>query len=293
MWAANGGRLDAVKVLLAAGADINAEDADGFTALLLATKSGEVEVEQVLQDAGAVRKDMPTAFKNLDEGVALLESGDLEAAVARFDTAIELKPDFSEAYLRRGVAYARMEDFDAALKDLNETIRLDPENFEAHFYRFVSHFRLGHYTAALQDCTVVYLSGFYGNIGFSEKCYSFLGALTIRDSDGTREPSPDDLLKDFDAAIQDDPDLAVAYLFRSFAHLNIDDMASAAQDMQDALRLDPILGSIMPDMWFYFRGESDPSAAVEELEAMLTFVDPNSVYVPFFNGLIAQLSPQR
>jgi excisionase family DNA binding protein len=51
--AARQGDLDAVKGLLAAGADANAQDGEGWTALMMATVQGHLEVGGALLDAGA------------------------------------------------------------------------------------------------------------------------------------------------------------------------------------------------------------------------------------------------
>ena len=48
MRAAEGGRLDQVRALLAAGADVDAELSHGHTALMLAAGEGHVEIVKVL-----------------------------------------------------------------------------------------------------------------------------------------------------------------------------------------------------------------------------------------------------
>ena len=46
-------KADVLKVLLAAGADINMQDVDGETALTYAVSNGRAEIAQLLVDAGA------------------------------------------------------------------------------------------------------------------------------------------------------------------------------------------------------------------------------------------------
>ncbi len=53
MWAAEQGHLDTVKTLLAAGADLNARSKGGFSALLFAVRSGRAAVVDALLAAGA------------------------------------------------------------------------------------------------------------------------------------------------------------------------------------------------------------------------------------------------
>ncbi len=53
------------------------------------------------------------------------ESRDLKLALADFDAAIRLKPDFSQAYFRRGLVYANLNDYVRCAADLEEALHLD------------------------------------------------------------------------------------------------------------------------------------------------------------------------
>ena len=53
MTAARTGDIEPVKALLARGADVNAEEADGQTALMWAAAEGHVDVVRALLEAGA------------------------------------------------------------------------------------------------------------------------------------------------------------------------------------------------------------------------------------------------
>ena len=51
--AAGGGYTQTVKVLLAAGADVNARDGSGKSVLWFAENGGHIEIVEVLKEAGA------------------------------------------------------------------------------------------------------------------------------------------------------------------------------------------------------------------------------------------------
>jgi ankyrin repeat protein len=53
MQAAFSGNPDTVHALLAAGADVNAKDRDGWTALMFAAVKGHTDIVRVLRQAGA------------------------------------------------------------------------------------------------------------------------------------------------------------------------------------------------------------------------------------------------
>ena len=53
MWAAQEGRADAVRLLIGAGADVDIDDDDGWTALMLAAGEGRADAVRLLIGAGA------------------------------------------------------------------------------------------------------------------------------------------------------------------------------------------------------------------------------------------------
>ena len=61
--------------------------------------------------------------------------GDFDHALADFNQAIQLDPNYAIAYFFRGDLYKRRGDFDRAMTDLNESIRLDPNYAKAYFIR--------------------------------------------------------------------------------------------------------------------------------------------------------------
>ena len=84
-------------------------------------------------------------------GCVLWEGGKTEKAVAAYDTAIQLGPDYAEVYNNRGNVKNRLGSHDAALDDYDEAIRLNPNFAEVYSNRGTIKFRLGQHTAALAD----------------------------------------------------------------------------------------------------------------------------------------------
>ena len=82
---------------------------------------------------------------------AKYELGRHEAAVADYDEAIRLKPDYAEAYSNRGEAKQKLRQYEAAVDDCNEAIRLKPNYAEAYNNRGISKGKLGLIDEARKD----------------------------------------------------------------------------------------------------------------------------------------------
>jgi len=70
----------------------------------------------------------PWAYNN--RGIARAEQKDLAGALADYDRAIELKPDYATAYNNRGLARAEQKDLAGALADYDRAIELFPDGPE-------------------------------------------------------------------------------------------------------------------------------------------------------------------
>ena len=58
-----------------------------------------------------------------------------EEAIADYDEAIRLKPDYAQAYYNRGNAKGRLERHEEAIADYDEAIRLKPDHAQAYYNR--------------------------------------------------------------------------------------------------------------------------------------------------------------
>jgi tetratricopeptide (TPR) repeat protein len=66
------------------------------------------------------------------QGAAWVKKGEYDQAIADYNQAVRLDPDYAYAYNNRGKAWNRKKEYDRAIADLNQAIRLDP-NY-AHAY---------------------------------------------------------------------------------------------------------------------------------------------------------------
>ena len=129
-----------------------------FPELLELEYEEDPEIEAAIARLDEKNKDIhvPTEEENAIDaffslGTLLTEIGKAENAIAAYDVAIRLKPDYAAAHCNRGSLYYALGDYTAALHDYDAAIRLKPERSEGYFNRAVTHFHLQHYTAAVRD----------------------------------------------------------------------------------------------------------------------------------------------
>ncbi len=115
-----------------------------------------------LRQALAV-SDYPTAHYNL--GCALAKKGNWADAIASFQAAIRVRPNYSQAHSNLAVSLSKLGRSDEALAEFEEALRLDQNYRDAHYNLAILMFQLGrrdeavaHFREALRlkpDDTVV------------------------------------------------------------------------------------------------------------------------------------------
>ena len=89
------------------------------------------------------------AYKN--RGIPYLSNGYLDNAIADYTKAIELDPEYAEAYKDRATAYFGNRDFDNAIADYTKAIQLDPDDTDIYNYRGLVHFGNSEPDKAIDD----------------------------------------------------------------------------------------------------------------------------------------------
>ncbi len=78
----------------------------------------------------AFQNDAPSSDARTyhDRGMASFQKGDLTAALAELDMAVQLDPRYQEAYIDRGIVFYRMHKFDRAFADVAAAKRIEKAN---------------------------------------------------------------------------------------------------------------------------------------------------------------------
>ena len=145
-----------------------------------------------------------TAKAFYDSGNSKYDLKDYKGAIADYDQAIKLKPDYAEAYYNRGRSKGNflIGDYRGQIADYDQAIKFKPDYAEAYYSR-----------------------------GLSKAFFSFLGILSFGDYRGA--------IADYDQAIKIKPDYVEAYNNRGFAKYNLKDYQGAIADYNQYIKFYP------------------------------------------------------
>lgn len=171
--------------------------------------------------------DYADAYDN--RGFIKMNRGDLVGAIADFGQAIRLRPDKFEGYMNRGTAYLMHEEFSAAITDLDQALAISPKYPTAYHNRGNAYHGLGKTAEAIADFTraieIYPAPAFY---------YSRGAELSIAGK-------PTEALADYAKAIEINPEYARAYANRGVIFWELDKPADADREFEQAFKLDPNL----------------------------------------------------
>ena len=140
MKAASSGHRETVKVLIDAGADVNAKDKYGNTALVLAIEGGHMDIVRLLKQTGAKAPAFPEEARRYwvrgqaAAGIAKTWQ-DYEIAIREFEQAAKLAPDWPEIYYNLGVVQKKAGQYGEAIENLEKYLVLAPNASDAEQVR--------------------------------------------------------------------------------------------------------------------------------------------------------------
>lgn len=199
-------------------------------ALLLA---GFTPVAATAEDAALYQRRTPTpiptpgltAQDHLDRGLAAAAAGDFFTAIEEYTMAIELDPEFADAYNNRGVAYQALGDYEAAIEDYTRAIEANPEYAIAYRNRGLAYLDLGDDDAAIEDFSAaIEIDPNYADAYYS-RAYVYL-----------QTDQYELAIEDYTRVIELIPGVATYFLSRGFTYeLNGDAEESAADYYEYAM----------------------------------------------------------
>jgi tetratricopeptide (TPR) repeat protein len=86
-----------------------------------------------------------------NRGLAYDSLGDRDRALADYNVAIAISPEFVDAYINRGIVYGEGSLFGKAVEDFNRALAIDPMSAKAYLNRGAAYLGMGDYGAAIND----------------------------------------------------------------------------------------------------------------------------------------------
>jgi tetratricopeptide (TPR) repeat protein len=195
---------------------------------LLKRVGAEINGPDVTEPAGSTspRPITPVAFNN--RGTAFFNRRDYDRAIAEFDEAIRLDPNFAAAFYGRGCAYDGKGDYDRAIKDYDEAIRLNPKDAAFFSNRGTAYWSKSDCDRAIPDYDEAIRLSPNEATYFSNRANAY-----------KKKGELDRAMKDYDEAIRLNPKNATFFVNRAGLFQDRRDYDHAIKDYDEAIRLNP------------------------------------------------------
>ena len=202
------------------------------------------------------------SLSHYDNGEKHYLNGEYEKAIIELTNAIELNPNYVDAYHYRANAYMNLGKYDLALADLDKAISISPDNAFLYYIRGLFYKEIGDFDKVLADQNKAisidpqygdaYLERgvAYGNLGDHENALAdFSKAIELnpnnplffynRGSENFTLGKYDQAIKDFNKAIELDPEYVDAYNNRGVAYAVSGNRKQAISDFDKVIELKP------------------------------------------------------
>lgn len=198
------------------------------------------EAAAVLENTLTVISDTENTARNTTEiadlkvqshynlGLAYYHDGKIERAIATYQTAIQLEPNFADAYGGLGVIYWRNGDLDAAIRHCQKAIKIAPKNIEFHQNLTQIYWQKGMYDrAAIGYRIILELNP------SDENALHHLGIILLS------KQAYDEAVSCFQKVLQRNPNNALTHGALGTAYYKLGEEGPAIHEFREVLRLDP------------------------------------------------------
>ncbi|MDJ0728109.1 MAG: tetratricopeptide repeat protein [Prochloraceae cyanobacterium] len=110
-------------------------------------------VEKLNQCLAGINKEIRLNVKDscYQRAKKYFDREEYRAAILDFSRAIEIAPEWQEAYYNRGLAYAQLEKYELAIFDYTQAIKIDNDSPDTYNNRGNAYYKLGDYDNAIKD----------------------------------------------------------------------------------------------------------------------------------------------
>ena len=198
------------------------------------------EAVNVLENTLVVIRDNESTTRNPTEiadlkvqshynlGLAYYHNSQIKKAIAAYEKAVDLEPNFADAYGGLGVIYWRIGDLSAAIRHCQKAIKIAPENIEFHKNLTRIYWQKGMYDAAAVGYRIIL------ELNPSEaSALHHLGLILLS------KEEYDEAVSCFQKGLQINPDNALTHGALGVAYYKLGEEGPAIHEFREVLRLDP------------------------------------------------------
>jgi tetratricopeptide (TPR) repeat protein len=193
--------------------------------LLVAAKEYEAAVASYDQ-ALKIKPDFHQAWYN--RGGALADLGRLEEAVASYDQALKIKPDKDEAWTNRGVALFNLGRLEEAVASFDQALKIKPDKDEAWYNRGIALRNLGRLEEAVASFDQALQFKPDDHEAWNNRGYALMNLGRLEEA-----------VASFDQAPKIKPDDHEAWYNRGIALRNLGRLEEAVASYDQALKIKP------------------------------------------------------
>ena len=212
-----------------------------------------------------------------------------------YSKAIEIKPDFMDAYINRGLVNNELQDYENSIKDYNRAIELDSKCALAYNNRGYTKFKQKDYEGALKDYNKAILLNPKFKMAIDNKANLFLNVCLEDDKDfmekyhlslgitEVKEGNFKEAVKNFDEVLRDNPKSDLAYFYKGVSYQALVDNNKAYEYYTKAIEIN----KNMTDAYFN-RGQlllkENPKSAIDDFVSALAL---DSKFIDAYYALAA------
>lgn len=119
----------------------------------------------------------PAATNYYNSGIAHYQAREYSAAIVAFQRAIEVEPDFTDAYFNLAAVYEYLGDSEKAIQTYAKLLRIKPNDYDATFEMAKSYYKKSNYKIAMKYLT---------DIPPTYSRYSEVNAFKVKTADAIR-----------------------------------------------------------------------------------------------------------
>jgi len=198
------------------------------------------------------------AIAQFENGMKLYHKQDYLAAINKFSQAINLYPDYVEAYYYRGNSQSYLKSYRGSIADYSKAIELDPDNISLYEFRGNARVFIEEYQGAIADFSRVI-----------EAKPDVANAYKWRANARSKSGDYDGAIADYNRVLELNPDEVESIFMLAILYHAQKKYKEAKDATARALEIDPKSPVIHYNMGFFCLANSDFEEAVGYLEYYL------------------------